>query len=268
MTPKIDNMKTKMTLLALGLYLLGSIGCGTADDPIREIDGVDITTGTIRGNVEQIEGVTYQVRLFQDGQLIVQTEAKSIFFLKEIEAGDYIIVISAPGYEKSEQNVTVLVDETVALDMVALVELGHPVSNITGQLSNARTGVKLPQVRVILTDNDGEQYETLTVDEGIFTFENLPVDQQYTVTIELEGYEDKEIKVETDSTEETVKLYVRITPQGVEEEIEPLIPGKGLDILSEAPDFELPDGNNKLHTLNDFIQDGKKVVLVFYRGGL
>lgn len=261
-------MRNKNTLLVLCLFLLAAFGCGTADDPIREIDGIDITTGTIRGNVEQIDGVTYQVRLFQDGQLMAQTEAKSIFFLKEIEAGDYIIVISAPGYEKSEQNLTVLVDETVSLDMVTLVELGRSVSNITGQLSNARTGVKLPQVRIILTDNDGEQYETLTVDEGIFTFENLPVDQQYTVTIELEGYEDKDIKVKSGSSDETVKLYVRLSPIDLDEDIEPPLPGTGLNIFSKAPDFELPDGNNKLHTLNDFIQDGKKVVLVFYRGGL
>jgi len=261
-------MKKIMTLLAFGLFLLGSMGCGTAEDTVREIDGVGITSGTIRGNVEQIDGVTYQVRLFQDGQLITQTEAKSIFFLKEIEAGDYILTITAPGYEKSEQNVTVLADETVSLDMVTLVELVRPVSHIQGQLSNARTGVKLPQVRIILTDNDGEQYETISVDEGVFTFENLPVDQQYTVTIRLEGYEDKEIKVETDSVDETVKLYVRISPQGLEEDVEPLIPGKGLDILSEAPDFELPDGYNKIHSLTDFLEDGKKVVLVFYRGGL
>ncbi len=260
-------MKNKTTLLALGLFLLAAFGCGTADNPVRDIK-IEITTGTIRGNIQSIDGVSFQVRLLQDGQLVSQTEAKGIYIIKEIEAGDYTLSISAPGYEKIEQNITVLADQTVSLDRVTLVELGYPVSNITGQLSNARTGVRLEQSLILLTDENGEEYQTLTVGNGIFTFENLQVDQQYTLIIKIDGYEDKEIKVSSGSSDETVKLYVRLSPLDFEEDIEPPLPGTGLNILSEAPDFELPDGNNKIHTLTDFIEDGKKVVLVFYRGGL
>ena len=58
-------------------------------------------------------------------------------------------------------------------------------------------------------------------------------------------------------------------PQPVEEKVEAvekLGPGEGLSLGSQAPAFELPDGDGKLHALNDYI--GKqKVVLVFYRGG-
>ena len=52
----------------------------------------------------------------------------------------------------------------------------------------------------------------------------------------------------------------------VEEVVEKLAPGEGLSLGSQAPAFELPDGNNKLHALNDYIGD-TKLVLVFYRGG-
>ncbi len=59
-------------------------------------------------------------------------------------------------------------------------------------------------------------------------------------------------------------------PQPAEEEVEEvaekLEPGEGLSLGSQAPAFELPDGEGKLHALNDYIGD-QKVVLVFYRGG-
>lgn len=261
-------MKNKTALLALGIFLLAAFGCGTADNPVRDIKEIEITTGIIRGNIQSIDGVSFQVRLLQDEQLVSQTETKGIYIIREIEAGDYTLSISAPGYEKIEQNITVLADQTVSLEKVTLVELGYPVSNITGQLSNARTGVRLEQSLILLTDENGEEYQTLTVGNGIFTFENLQVDQQYTLTIKIDEYENKEIKVRSGSNDETVKLYVRLSPLDFEEDIEPPLPGTGLNILSEAPDFELPDGNNKIHTLTDFIEDGKRVVLVFYRGGL
>ncbi len=44
-------------------------------------------------------------------------------------------------------------------------------------------------------------------------------------------------------------------------------PGQGLNIGSRAPDFELPDGNGNLHSLSYYLENGKDVVLVFYRFG-
>ena len=46
---------------------------------------------------------------------------------------------------------------------------------------------------------------------------------------------------------------------------EKLDPGQGLSIGSQAPEFELSDGNGKLHTLGDYIGN-KNVVLGFFRG--
>ena len=43
--------------------------------------------------------------------------------------------------------------------------------------------------------------------------------------------------------------------------------GQGLNIESRAPDFELPDANGNLHSLSDYLDSGKDVVLVFYRYG-
>ena len=54
-------------------------------------------------------------------------------------------------------------------------------------------------------------------------------------------------------------------PEPEPEEVEVLDPGQGLSLGSRAPDFELSDGNGKLHTLGDYIGN-KNVVLVFFRG--
>ncbi|RKU37210.1 hypothetical protein C6496_10715 [Candidatus Poribacteria bacterium] len=43
--------------------------------------------------------------------------------------------------------------------------------------------------------------------------------------------------------------------------------GQGISIGNPAPEFELPDGNGQLHVLSDHIENGTKVVLVFYRTG-
>lgn len=43
--------------------------------------------------------------------------------------------------------------------------------------------------------------------------------------------------------------------------------GEGLVIGTHAPDFELSDGSENLHTLSEHIDSGKNVVIVFYRTG-
>lgn len=86
-----------------------------------------------------------------------------------------------------------------------------------------------------------------------------------------------EVAVQPNPTAETPELEVEAAaepalepPQPpeevVEEVVEKLAPGEGLSLGSQAPAFELPDGDNKLHALNDYIGD-TKLVLVFYRGG-
>ena len=63
--------------------------------------------------------------------------------------------------------------------------------------------------------------------------------------------------------DETVELPEELPPP---QEPEKLPPGQGLSIGSQASDFELPDGNGKLHTLADYTANNN-VVLIFYRGG-
>jgi hypothetical protein len=280
-------MKQTLTFLALALLLFVGLNCGT-ENPVEEtVDtsavGTD-ATGSFYGDVELIEGVTVYMRLLKAGQILAQVEFEvhgvksastnaSIFtsvqsgvgnyHLKEAEPGDYTVQISAKGYQTTELNVTVIPDQSISLDKVALAVLETPVSHLRGVLTSEATGEPIGAVNLQLKDNTGKIYETLTTVTGVFSFENLPVQQPFTLTIAHAGYEGKEVSVDPIPEAETSELTVELTPQ---QEPEKLKPGQGLSIGSQAPAFELPDGNNKLHTLADYTAD-KNVVLIFYRGG-
>ena len=65
--------------LALALLLFAGLNCGT-ENPVEEtIDtaAVETLTGTLRGEVQSIDGALIQVRLLRDGQLLTQIEAAS-----------------------------------------------------------------------------------------------------------------------------------------------------------------------------------------------
>ena len=256
-------MKQKLTHLALAFLLLAALGCGTSEDPVDEIKEIETPMGALQGEVESVEGVSIQVRLLKAGQLVSQAEAHGNYELAELEEGDYTIQISAKGFETVEMNVTVVAGQTVSLDKVTLEVLAEPVSHLRGVLTDSETGAPLSDVLVQLTNKAGEEYETLTTKDGVFTFENLPIDQAFTLTVMHKGYEDNQIDVDPISANETFELDVELTAIP---EPEKLDPGQGLSIGSQAPEFQLLDSNSNQHALADYI-GSKKVVIVFYRGG-
>ena len=257
-------MRQILAPLALALLLFVGFGCET-ENPVEEMVETDTTgtTGTLRGEVQSIDGVQIQVRLLKDGQLVTQIETQASYEIDAIEAGNYTLQISAKGYETKEVAVTVIAEQVVSVDKVTLVALETPVSHLHGVLTNETTGEVLGGVSLQLTDNTGKVYETLTTVAGAFTFENLPVQQPMTLTIAHAGYEDQEVAVHPIPADETLELTVELTPRP---EAERLPLGQGLSIGSQAPDFELPDSNGKAHALADYTPN-ENVVLVFYRGG-
>ena len=262
---QLANRKLAIQTFALVLLLFAGLNCGT-ENPVEETVGtstVETLTGTLRGEVQSIDGVLIQVRLLRDGQLLTQTETQATYELATIEAGNYTLQISAKGYETKEVNVTVTPGQVVSLDKVALVALATPVSHLRGVLRDEATGEPLGEVNLQLTDSAGEVYETLTTGAGVFTFENLPVEQALTLTIAHAGYEETEVAVHPIPAAETLELQVQLTRLLEQEKLNP---GQGLSLGSQGPAFELPDGNGKLHALADYVGN-KNVVITFYRGG-
>ncbi len=256
-------MKQLLTLFTLSLILLTGLNCGSTEDPDEKVDVVMMETGALQGEVQSIDGVKIQVRLLKDGQLVTQTETDDSYEFAELEQGDYTIQISAKGYKTTELDVTVIPEDTVSLDKVTLDMLAEPVSHLRGVLTDMETGDPLSDVLVQLSDNEGEEYEVLTNNQGVFTFANLPVDQAFTLTIAYEGYEDYEVAVDEIAADKTFELDVELTAIP---EPEILDPGQGLSVGSQAPVFQLPDSNGNEQALTDYIPD-KNVVVVFYRGG-
>ena len=251
-------------LLALALLLFAGLNCGT-ENPVEETVGtaaIETPTGILRGEVQSIEGVAIQVRLLKDGQLLTQTETEATYELGSLEAGNYTLQISAKGYETIEINATAIAGQTVSVDKVTLVALATPVSHLRGILTDVASGAPISEVHLQLTDKTGKIYEALTTDAGVFTFENLPVEQTFILKIEHADYENTEVAVQPIPASETFELDLKLIPQPGAEKLDP---GQGLSLGSKAPDFELSDGNDKLHALADYIGN-KKVVLVFFRG--
>ena len=90
-----------------------------------------------------------------------------------------------------------------------------------------------------------------------------PTENPVAETVDTASVETEEVVVEPIPPDETLALPVETDPPP---EPEKLDPGQGLHIGSQAPVFQLPDGNGKLHALADYAAD-KNVVLIFYRGG-
>ena len=288
---QLANRKLAIQTFALALLLFAGLNCGT-ENPIEETTdtaAIENATGAFYGDVELIEGETIYMRLLKAGQLLAQVEfAKGYvkqtsgdgalgraslfastlaevgnYHLKETEPGDYTVQISAKGYQTTELNVTVIPEQSISLDKIALVALETAVSHLRGVLTDAGTGEPLGAVNLQLTDSAGKVYETLTTVAGVFTFENLPVEQALTLTIAHAGYEETEVAVHPIPAAETLELQVQLTRLPEQDKVDP---GQGLSLGSQGPAFELPDGNGKLHALADYAGN-ENVVLVFYRGG-
>lgn len=256
-------MKHLQLFLILPFLILVLFGCGSTEDPVDPMPEVEIEPSILMGEVDSIDSVTVQVRLLKDGILVAQVEADGSYEFKDLEAGSYTIQVSAQGYETTELNATVAAGETKSLDKVSLVKSAVPVSHVKGVLTDAESGDKLSGVLIQLTDKSGEKHETLTTADGTFIIENLPVDQAFTIMASLEGYNAGTVNLDPIPANETYELDVVLTAIPVIEELDP---GEGLSIGSEAPVFELPNGDGDLLALEDLI-GSKKVVVIFYRGG-
>lgn len=284
-------MRQIQALLALALLLFAGLNCGTDNTAEETGDTLVVetmATGAFSGTVEIIEGETVYIRLLKAGQLLGQMEftmigVKSVrqaefsggiaastishsgvgnYHIKDAEPGDYILQVSAKGYQAQTLTVTVIPDQSLSLDKITLVALEQPVSHLQGILTDVATGAPISQVHLQLTDKAGKVYEALTTEAGVFTFENLPVEQAFTLKIEHADYENTEVAVQPIPASETFELDLKLIPQAGGEKLDP---GQGLSLGSKAPDFELSDGNGKAHKLADYIGN-KKVVLVFFRG--
>ena len=228
-----DTLIKIQLLTVLAAVLMLWFGCGGGDEAIVKTDVPTdevISTGSLEGTIERIEGVSVTVRVLQNGNAIASTaaEADGNYRIDNLEPGTYTVEVAAKGYEAFEQTVQVSAEEIASLDRVTLKALEIPVSHVQGVLSDQVRGNPLNKVRVRLVDAAGNSREVLTTPTGAFEFENVPTDQQLTVIVDLEGFEKQEISINPIPAGETVPLEVALVAR-------PGVRGLVLNQITKSP---------------------------------
>ena len=244
-----DELTKIQLLMALAVVFILCLGCGSDDESIVEPDTStgeldtsagepDVTekpipviaTGSLRGAVEKIEGISVTVHVLQNGSAVASTtvDAGGNYRIDNIAPGIYTVEIVAKGYKADKKTVQVSADGIASLDRVKLEMLDIPVSHIQGTLSDRLKGSPLNGVRVRLIDAAGNSREVLTTQTGAFAFENVPADQRFTVIVQLDGFEKKEFFVDPIQAGETTMLEIEL-------DASLLIRGLVLDQVTKKP---------------------------------
>ena len=231
-----DGLNKIQLLIVLAAVLMLCLGCGSDDESIVEPDTSPVeadpvtATGSLKGAVERIEGVSVAIRILQNGNAIASTTvgADGNYQIDNIAPGTYTVEIAAKGYETVEQTVQISEDKVASLDRATLKALDIPVAHIQGILSDQKKGSPINKVRVRLIDAAGNAREVLTTQTGAFEFENVPTDQQLSVIVDLEGFEQQEISIDPIPAGETVPLEVALVAL-------PGIRGLLLDQITKTP---------------------------------
>ena len=219
-----DGVNKIQLLIALAAILTLCLGCGTDDESIVEPETPEepgastgepdpvTATGSLKGTVSKIDGVSVAIRVLQNGNAIASAtaDADGNYQIDNIAPGTYTVEIAAKGYETVEQTVQINEDKVASLDRATLKELAIPVAHIQGVLSDQTEGSPLSNVRVRLVDAAGNSREVLTTRLGAFEFENVPTDQRLTVIVDLEGFEKQEVSIDPIPAGQTVPLEVGV----------------------------------------------------------
>lgn len=234
---------TKIQILTvLGAILILGLGCASDEESIVEPDisiepdistqepAPSTVTGSLKGAVETIEGVSVVIRVLQNDNAIASATVDNDgnYRIDNIAPGTYTVEIVAKGYEAVEHTVQVDGEQVAAVDRVTLKVIEIPVSHVQGILSNQQNGAPLNRIRVRLVDAAGNHREVLTTQTGEFEFENVPTDQQLTVIVDVEGFEQQEIAVDPIPAGETVPLNIALVAL-------PGIRGLVLDQITKTP---------------------------------
>ena len=213
-----DKLNKIQLFIVLAAALMLSFGCGTDDESILEPDTSTgepdsvTATGSLKGTVDKIVGVSVAIRVLQNGNAIASTtaDADGNYQIDDIAPGTYTVEIAAKGYETVKHTVQISEDKVASLDGAVLKELEIPVSHIQGTLSDRLKGSPLSNVRVRLVDAAGNSREVLTEQTGDYQFENVPADERLTVIVQLEGFEKKEFSVDPIPAGETTMLEIEL----------------------------------------------------------
>ena len=218
------KLTTIQLFMVLAAVLMLCLGCSSDDESIVEpetpVDPDTSTgepdlvtaTGSLKGTVDKIDGVSVAIRVLQNGSAVTSAtvDADGSYQIDNLAPGTYTVEIAAKGYETVEKTIQISEDKVASLDRATLKELKTPVAHIQGTLSDRLKGSPLSNVRVRLVDAAGNSREVLTMQTGAYQFENVPTDQQFTVIVQLDGFEKEEFSVDPIAAGETRMLDIAL----------------------------------------------------------
>ncbi len=246
-----------VSILLMTFSYLVIAGCGGGEDIKTTDEPSSKRVGSIRGAIAPA-APNAEVRLFKNGQQIATTkpDANGNYVFADVEPGAYEIIVVADGYKSlSPEAVVVIVGQTVTKNFA----LERLVTKLTG-IVVAPDGSWIEGAVVTAKSKAGEKIQE-TDRFGVFTFEEIWVDVEITVTVKAEGMEEQTLKVDAIRPGETVKRQIDMVarPEG------PKGDAVGSKVGDKSPDFSLSDINGNPITLSDY--RGKKIILLNFNRG-
>ncbi|MCF6137924.1 carboxypeptidase regulatory-like domain-containing protein [Pseudalkalibacillus berkeleyi] len=184
-----------------------------------ELTNVNITLSRSAGSVfgilrdeegNRLQGLVIGVRLLdQQGLLLQSTIAspQSEFSFLSLSPGQYLISISAEGFQSKVVPVTVVGGGTEELDITLFRESG----NLIGQVINMDTLVGIAGASINIKDAANKLLTTsISNEDGRFNVDNLPTGT-LSVMVSREGFGTKSVTIMVEPNE-TVERVIRLTP--------------------------------------------------------
>jgi hypothetical protein len=141
--------------------------------------------GRLEGVVSSSEGAISGARVRIDGTnryYITNEDGKYSF--DPVPEGEITLIVSAHGYITEEIDDVMIVEDETTIEDITMTP--RPRVTVSGNIIASDTNEPLAKVTVKLEGYDN--YETLTDEEGDFTFENVFIDLTYTLIASKFGY--------------------------------------------------------------------------------
>lgn len=220
------------------------------------------STGSIMGILRDVEGnrienIVIGVRILdQKGLLLQSTVASpdSEFSFLNVSPGQYLISISAEGFQSKVVPVTVVGGETSELDITLFQESGR----LAGQVINETTEDGIAGATINIKDSANNLLTSgISNEDGRFTVDNLPTGSLFVVAAR-EGFGTKAVSIMVEPNE-TVEATIRLTPNPGS--ITGVITDQGTGELISGAVIQLLDGDcTEVATVLSQASDGRYLI--------
>jgi len=199
-----------------------------------------ITWGGVTGAVsdnDTLKGMAGVWVRLAELNMTTQTSLDGSFAFLNIPVGTYNITATAPGYLGQTNHTTIIVNQTVTLNLW----LRKAVGILQGTVKDSETGRPVANATLMLGNIMGQKTDA----KGLYIFVGVPADG-YSVYVSAEGYEARSVSVFI-SAQRTTWMNTTLVPIHQPPDLNGTISGFVLDAKNDSP---IPRAHVKLVELN------------------